>query len=251
MVRIMISGTEGNMDNYIRAVNAAGGMGVARYSPMESHLDYDGLLLCGGGDLSPQLLKASTLVTDRAIDPVREASDLRQIADYSSAGKPILGICRGMQVLNTVLGGSLIRDLGVLNSVHSGQDHWVCGSGGVMERLYGKRFKVNSAHHQAVKTPAPGFRVTLHSDDGIIEAIEHMCLPIIGLQWHPERQENGIKLFEWFWNKQRRAGVKPALQSFQLVPRLPRPQSLSAVSGQLCCSDQDGHTYPVGDPGCG
>lgn len=206
MVKILISGTEGKMDNYIRAVEAAGGIADAQYAPKVGHYSYDGLLLCGGGDLSPALLGEEPLATDSDVDPVREASDIRQIAAFAVAGKPILGICRGMQVLNVVLGGSLIRDLGGLCVIHSGHDHIAIADGGALEALFGHAFLVNSFHHQAIRVPAPGFHVTLRGPDGTVEAIEHEALPILGVQWHPERQTGGEKLFAYFLNLAKQRG---------------------------------------------
>ena len=105
--------------------------------------------------------------------------------------KPILTICRGFQLLNCVLGGSLYQDLVAQKGwVHMNKDirHDVyTEKGSVLNRLFGDVVKTNSTHHQAVKDLAPGLHVTARSIEGIIEAYEHDTLPILGTQFHPER----------------------------------------------------------------
>lgn len=197
-MKILISGSEGKMDYYARAVFDAGGEPVCQYAPMAPGTEYDGLILCGGGDLSPELFGGGAAETDRDIDSVREQSDLMQISSFFSEGKPILGICRGMQMLNVALGGTLIQDLEERCVHHWRTEHEVAIKSGMLRKLHGPRLMVNSIHHQAVNAPAPGFLAAAISEDGVIEAIEHMSLPIIGVQWHPERMDVGALLFGHF-----------------------------------------------------
>lgn len=197
-MKILISGTAEKMMNYARAVARAGGEPVCCYAPMEPEMGCDGLILCGGGDISPALYGALPADTDRDIDPVRERSDRIQITSFLAAGKPILGICRGAQILNVLSGGSLVQDLGEKCPDHRGTTHEVQISEGSLQRLYGAFLAVNSYHHQAIRTPAPGFRVTALSQDGVIEAVEHEALPVFGVQWHPERMEAGDLLFRHY-----------------------------------------------------
>ena len=198
MAKILISGSEGKMESYARAVLRAGGEPLCQYAPMEPEHGCDGLILCGGGDLSPKLFGGVSVDTDRDIDLRREQSDSIQISAFLASGKPILGICRGMQMLNVMLGGSLIQDLEERCVHHWRTEHEVAIKSGMHRKLYGPRLMVNSIHHQAVKAPAPGFLAVAISEDGVIEAIEHMSLPIIGVQWHPERMERGAVLFRHF-----------------------------------------------------
>lgn len=96
----------------------------------------------------------------------------------------------GIQILNAFLGGSLIQDLGTAHSMVDGDYrlHTVCTkAGSQLAALYGERAVVNSGHHQAIRRVAPGFTATQWTCDGVIEAIEHTFLPVLGVQWHPER----------------------------------------------------------------
>lgn len=214
--RILISGTMGKMDNYIRAVEAAGGIAVARYAPMpeqkkgiitaEDAHGYDGLILCGGGDISPAMYSGQDAGLCRGIDPIREESDRCMCKAFWRAKKPVLGICRGMQMINVLFGGTLLEDLGELNEIHKGNQegdryHLVSAQeGSLLHQLYGGRFPVNSSHHQAVERPGEVFCVTCQAEDGTIEAIESPTLPILGVQWHPERHKLGGAVFTHFVN---------------------------------------------------
>jgi putative glutamine amidotransferase len=110
---------------------------------------------------------------------------------------PILGICRGAQVLNVALGGSLFQDIPaqftapVLNhmqkEIHFGTDHPIdIQPGSRLHDMFGPRIMVNSRHHQSIRRPGNGLKVTARSPDGVIEAVEHTSLPIDLVQWHPE-----------------------------------------------------------------
>ncbi len=195
---ILISGSHGATGNYIQALRAQGTEGEARYAPMADASRYSGLLLCGGGDLNPVWYGAKTK-GNIGIEPERECSDFYMISQFASQKKPILGICRGMQVLNVFFGGSLVPDLSHRNEIHRGQKGSDCshivktGANSLMQRLYGTQTVVNSCHHQAVDRIGRGFRSTMKSLDGVVEALEHQSLPIIAVQWHPERilQKNG------------------------------------------------------------
>ena len=200
---ILISGTEGKMDNYIRAVKASGGIAAAQYAPAVNAEGFDALLLCGGGDITPALYGGEDGGLNHGIDPVREASDLEMIAAFLRQEKPVLGICRGMQMLNVFFGGTLVQDLGEGNRLHLGEDadkyHMVNAlPGSVFQWCYGAEFVVNSFHHQAVLHPGRGLRVTCRAQDGTAEGIEHEYLPLLGVQWHPERHSEGWRLMEHF-----------------------------------------------------
>ena len=124
------------------------------------------------------------------IDSVRDRSDSLLARAALACGKPVLAICRGSQLMNVILGGSLYQDLPSQFSgsvAHSGKTHKIAlEEGSVLAGLYGTdSLTVNSMHHQAVKDPAPGIRITARSADGIVEAWE--TPQIVAVQFHPEK----------------------------------------------------------------
>lgn len=201
--RILISGTAGKMANYILAVEKAGGAAVAVYAPME-FAGYDGLILAGGSDISPELYGEENCGLSMGVDSERETSDRQAVDAFVKMGKPILGICRGEQMLNVLFGGTMIQDLGERCKTHTpeGRDdkfHIVRAEQNTfLYELYGDEFEVNSSHHQAVKNISEKFLVAARASDGTVEAIVHKKLNIYGIQWHPERYDGGAKLVQWF-----------------------------------------------------
>ena len=204
--RVQLSGEPGGLERYIRAVERAGGIPVPGVCP-EPDSGCDALVLCGGGDLDPALFGQE----DRGSHPPnreRDRAELMLSEAYLTWGKPVLGICRGMQVLNVFLGGTLIQDLRPdWRALHQGEEdvyHIVqCRPGSLLERLLGPSPVVNSAHHQAVDRLGSGLLPTAWSPDGVVEGLEHTNLPLVGVQFHPERlpgAENsfpGDALFRW------------------------------------------------------
>ena len=188
---ILISTGGGDAANYIAAVEAAGGRGSARYLP-EPDLSYDGLLLAGGGDVDPALFGQPDRGS-REIDRARDRAELALLDAFLGAGKPVLAICRGHQVANVWLGGDLIQDLDpALAPFHGGGEgdrvHPVrAKEDSLLYRLYGPVLTVNSSHHQALGRLGKGLTVTAQSEGGVIEAAEHESLPLISVQFHPER----------------------------------------------------------------
>ena len=212
--RILISSATAKPDaavNYENAVRAAGGIPVVQYCP-EVDLSFDGLVLTGGGDVEPSYYGQE----DRGcvlIDPDRDRTELALARAYLEAGKPILGICRGCQILNVALGGTLVQDLGEhLNLFHrritADKVHPIrADEGSLLHTLYGAAFPINSAHHQAVDAPGKGVIVTARSESGVAECIELPGKPVLGVQFHPERMTgallrpdtvNGAAIFQWF-----------------------------------------------------
>lgn len=170
---------------------------ISRYVSM-----CDGLLLSGGGDVDPALYGASTRWECGAISPLRDAFELAICREMLQLRKPILAICRGIQVLNVALGGTLYQDL---QSQYPGcqahrQKQPSCYAAHAVSITPGSQLadilgtitlQVNSLHHQAVKSIGEGVAVCATSPDGVIEAIEVPELPFcIGVQWHPERLWN-------------------------------------------------------------
>ena len=188
---ILISTGGGDAANYIAAVEAAGGRAEARYLPGPD-LAYDGLLLAGGGDMDPALFGQADRGS-REIDRARDRAELALLDAFLGAGKPVLAICRGHQVVNVWAGGDLIQDLDpALAPFHGGGEedrvHPVrAAEGSLLHRLYGPVFPVNSSHHQALGRLGRGLTVSARSEGGVAEAMEHENLPLISVQFHPER----------------------------------------------------------------
>ncbi|MEX2157288.1 MAG: gamma-glutamyl-gamma-aminobutyrate hydrolase family protein [Gemmatimonadales bacterium] len=154
-----------------------------------------GLVLTGGEDVAPERYGATPHPRLGAVDPVRDAAELALIAAARARRLPILAICRGIQILNVALGGTLYQDLdserpGPVS--HAGEtDHDVrVEPGSLLERTLGVRSAtVNSRHHQAIRDLAPGLRAVAWAADGVIEGAEPVdaSLPwTVAVQWHPE-----------------------------------------------------------------
>lgn len=194
--RILISTGGGNAANYLAAIEAAGGVGDARYLPAPD-LSYDGLLLTGGDDMDPALF-GQVNRGSRGIDRARDEAELALLDAFLGADKPVLAICRGHQVVNVWLGGDLIQDLGSgLAPFHQkgegDQIHLVRGlEGSLLHRLYGPVFPVNSSHHQGLGRLGRGLTASARSEGGVIEAVEHDTLPLISVQFHPERMTGAL-----------------------------------------------------------
>lgn len=178
---------------YPNAVAAAGGLPLTTTELcVEDMADLcDGLLLSGGADVDPELYGETALNDTVKPDPARSDFEVPLMKAFMERKKPILGICRGSQLINVVLGGTLYQDLvEQLGFVHMNGNirHPVTTEeGSVLRGLFGETFRVNSTHHQSVKELAPGLRVTARSVEGIVEAYEHESLPILATQFHPER----------------------------------------------------------------
>lgn len=205
---------------YSHAVSLAGGAPVLiPFGIDPAHLRtlyerLDGLILSGGGDVEPRRYgKQKSLYTDNVNEARDEAETL--LARWSTEDdKPLLAICRGHQVLNVALGGTLIQDIreerpGALRHDPPSDDwfpvlvHEVSVTpGSRLHTILGvDRLGVNSMHHQAIDQVAPGLEITACSDDGMIEGVERpQRRLIVGVQWHPEalvdRHELMRRLFE-------------------------------------------------------
>jgi len=194
---ILISTGGGNAVNYLAAIEAAGGTGEARYLPAPDLCYYDGLVLAGGADMDPALFGQENRGS-RGIDRARDNAELALLDAFLGAGKPVLAICRGHQVANVWLGGDLLQDLGPeLVPFHregeGDQVHLIrAEKGSLLCRLYGPVFPVNSNHHQGLGRLGRGLTATARSEGGVIEAVEHDGLPLISVQFHPERMTGAL-----------------------------------------------------------
>ena len=176
------------------------------YAP-EPVADCQGLLLCGGGDIDPcfygQVSKGSY-----PPDALRDWAEWKLIDYYLQRNRPILGICRGMQMLNVVLGGTILQHLPKERwQLHQGKQdvfHSIsCSKDGVLSQFFVALNTVNSAHHQILETVSDELRVIAWAKDGSIEAVQGRDLPVLGVQFHPERMGNSPckGLFDWFIQK--------------------------------------------------
>lgn len=160
----------------------------------------DGLLLQGGSDVAPENYDEKPLQPEWAGDAVRDRYELELVREFMRLHKPVLGICRGCQLINVAMGGSLYQDLGtqVPGSGHHRHEARYDANvhnasilpGTRLAALYGgaRSMQVNSIHHQAIKKLGDGLVIEARSDpDGIVEAVRGSGSDyIVGIQWHPE-----------------------------------------------------------------
>lgn len=160
----------------------------------------DGLVLAGGADVSPEAYGQTPLNDKWKGDPVRDAYECELVQLATSRNLPLLGICRGIQILNVALGGTLWQDINTQvegTLVHRDWHHYDDNGHDIRldpdswaSRVYGGALSlaVNSVHHQAIATLAPSLRATAWAPDGIIEAAESTdpAKWIQAVQWHPE-----------------------------------------------------------------
>ena len=198
------------LENYLKALPAAGILPVVSHRIDESD-GCAGLLLPGGYDSDPELYGQENTAS-RNIDRDRDLKELELVRRFCGAEKPILGICRGHQLLNFAFGGDLIQDIPErARHVEAGDEDQLheiqIAPESFLAPLYGARAVVTSAHHQAVGRMGTGLRAAAHTADGVIEALEHASLPVLGVQFHPERQAfgrqrdgaaDGAKIFAYF-----------------------------------------------------
>lgn len=193
--------------DYVESVRRVGGepieVGADGELPKHILARVDGIMLTGGGDVDPEAYGEARHATFVAAESGRDAFELDLARAAVASGIPLLAICRGMQVLNVAMGGTLIQDIpsqvpGALQ--HSvpeprfsiAHEVWV-GSNSRLSALLadhmedGETCHVNSRHHQSVQRVADGFEVTATSPDGVIEAMEKPgAVFCVAVQWHPE-----------------------------------------------------------------
>lgn len=159
----------------------------------------DGLVLQGGADIHPSCYGRQPMHAESVTDVVRDQFELELLREFIAAGKPVLGICRGMQLINVLFGGSLHQDL--LEAGAARDAHVIAGAeetyrhglsivpGGLLSTLYGgvTTAQVNSIHHQGIDRVGDGLEIEARSHDGVIEAISRPGAGfVVGVQWHPE-----------------------------------------------------------------
>ncbi len=209
---------------YTNAIIQAGGAPVLIPSDLpeagwrELFQRLDGILFTGGGDIAVEHFKGEAHPKVTGLDEARDAIELGLVRSVVEAGKPFLGICRGLQATNVALGGTLYTD--ILDQVPNALQHDYQDADIMKERTYlvhpvrveeGSRIggifgqpmlQVNSLHHQGIKDLAPGLKAVAFAPDGIIEAVELPGHPFgMAVQWHPEwltDQESIRRLFKAF-----------------------------------------------------
>lgn len=164
------------------------------------------LLLPGGGDITPAFFGQRNHGS-RSIDTELDILQMQALEFFLRQRKPVLGICKGMQLINVHLGGTITQHIGTASTHQwkgTDQMHYVYHSGlsrtDFFYQLYGSSTLVNSAHHQAVDRLGQDLVPVCRAGDNMIEGIAHLSLPVIAVQWHPERLPgiNGERLLQYF-----------------------------------------------------
>lgn len=210
-------------DTYLDWLRAEGMLPLPVPAHPESlHDDYldllDALVLAGGADIDPSRYGATPHPLGTALEPHRDAFEFALATAALRRGLPILGICRGMQLLNVALGGAMHQHLpdSTVGLVHSSEfrngerhpdDRWITAYHDVevtdpqLRELAGERLTTNSFHHQGVARLGAGLRVAARATDGLVEAVVGTSRPILGVQWHPEMHDRdepaGTAPFRW------------------------------------------------------
>lgn len=182
----------------------------------EKYVDrIDALVIAGGVDINPARYHEPNTASEN-IDDSLDAFEWKVLQAVIARNIPILGICRGHQLLNVFFGGTLIQNIDTADQhVRKGETdqahETICEKDSFIYEIYGRQdISVNSAHHQAIGKLGTDFTVVQRCKDGTIEAIRHKSLPIYGVQWHPERMclkhrredtVDGIELFRYFIKK--------------------------------------------------
>jgi putative glutamine amidotransferase len=208
-------------DAYTTAVERAGGHPIlfVAQDPVTAPtmIDrVDGLILSGGGDVVPSSYGGPEHHTVYGLEPTRDAFEFALAREAMTRRLPTLAICRGAQVLNVALGGTLHVD--IQHEIHGANDHFLSGDSvyetpvevtldpnSKLAGVCGATLAgVNSIHHQSVKEPGDGLRAVAMSNDGVIEALEHQDAdwPLLAVQWHPEflsakADPFALAIFEW------------------------------------------------------
>ncbi len=200
--------------DYVRAVENAGGIPLVlpQMKDLENEaLDEQlqrvhGVILPGGGDVAPLLWGEEPEPGLGETFPFLDGFQMALTRRALERKIPLLGICKGLQILNVAQGGTLVQDLASFGatvqhtqraSIGYASHSVILEEGSLLQSLWGERVEVNSFHHQAVREPGEGLRITARSVDGVIEALE---MPdrafVVGVQWHPEGMVPGNEKME-------------------------------------------------------
>lgn len=188
-IKAAVVGRNRDTGNY---ENALHDMGISCITTMDigKLSDFDVLLLPGGGDITPAFFGQKNQGS-RNIDVELDITQLQALDLFVKWKRPVLGICKGLQVINIYCGGTITQDMP--QSPHHAWDNGdrshvtTALPGSFLYTLYGDSFVTNSAHHQGVAVPGRNLTAIQWADDNIVEGMVHDFLPVIGVQWHPER----------------------------------------------------------------
>lgn len=208
-IRIAIVGKKAETANYVKYVQKAGAIPVVTLSLGEVARCH-ALLLPGGGDITPAFFGEKNHGS-RNIDTELDIIQLQTLDLAVHKRMPILGICKGMQIINVGFGGTITQDLktAALHKYDGGDQYHITmiQNSSPLHRLYGDSCIVNSAHHQGLNRLGAGLQAIQHCPlDHCVEAISHRFYPILGLQWHPERIDreiakiDGTKIMSYFFS---------------------------------------------------
>lgn len=208
-----------HLADYARCVAAAGAIPVqlSAHSGPEVVARLDALVLSGGGDIDPARYGAEATAVVRDVDAGRDAHELAWYAAARSRRLPVLGICRGQQLINVAHGGTLHLDLPTdRGEPHASFTHprdarvvsVATVAGSRLAAWYGALTRVNCLHHQAVDRVGEGLVVTARASDGVIEGLEQPGADVVAVQWHPEMFSELEPCFHWLAEaaRRRRAG---------------------------------------------
>lgn len=207
-----------SLSDFATRIAAAGGVPVTLSFDAEAEAACEwlsGVVIAGGQDVHPACWGGDTSVVQdvdprahtMAHDVDRDAYEIALVRAALARGIPVLGVCRGLQVLNVALGGTLVPDLPAGPVSHlsaetapsdGADDHVVTFTDGSLAReLFGEQALTNSWHHQAVDSCGTGLVVTGRASDGVVESVELPGSPVLGVQWHPEWMVRSDPAMTW------------------------------------------------------
>ena len=166
----------------------------------------DGIVLSGGADVDPAIHSPEEDPSLSKFEPGRDTHEFEILTEAIEKDIPILGICRGIQVINVHAGGTLFQDIpdhANIKKPYDDRHHKVrFATGSILSEIYGSEIKVNSLHHQAINKIGEGVKVVGWSSGGeateeVIEAIEVDNSRILAVQWHPELLPGADPVFSW------------------------------------------------------
>jgi putative glutamine amidotransferase len=201
-VGVVDQGKEEKLQPYLDALHAAGAEAtVLRWQePRDAAADaaaFDALVLCGGDDIDARRWGEANHPSVELVPAQRDEYEIAIVRAAVERGVPLLGVCRGSQIMNVALGGTLeqhIPDTPGRGKHDGGALHEIAVTPGTLLARFASRGAVNSFHHQAVGRIAPNLRVCARSVDGAVEAVEGPGAFCLGVQWHPERDGNAAPL---------------------------------------------------------
>jgi len=199
--------------DYAQSIHGAGGIPLQLTRDGDANdlvSAIDGLVLSGGADINPARYGAAPDSNLGEIDDGRDAFELALFSAARKRGIPILGICRGAQLANVAMGGTLRQHVSMDEG--SGHPNWrqpgttvahevSCRPGSLIASLIGETCGVNSLHHQTLLTIGSGLTVSATAPDGVVEAVESSDGDLLAVQWHPEMLGGPDPVFYWLINR--------------------------------------------------